>query len=78
MKEFTKDELSKYNGKNGAPTYFALKGKVYDVSKNELWADGEHMWMHNAGQDLTEFFGKAPHDEGILERYLLVGTLKKD
>jgi predicted heme/steroid binding protein len=78
MKEFTKDELSKYNGKNGALAYFALKGKVYDVSKNELWVDGEHMGMHNAGQDLTESLGEAPHDEGVLERYPVVGTLKKD
>jgi predicted heme/steroid binding protein len=25
MKEFTKEELSRYNGKNGTPTYFTLK-----------------------------------------------------
>ncbi|MGE4547308.1 MAG: cytochrome b5 domain-containing protein, partial [Desulfurella sp.] len=28
----TKDELKKYNGENGMPSYVAYKGKVYDVS----------------------------------------------
>jgi len=36
------------------------------------------MGMHNAGQDLTESLGEVPHDQGVLERYPVVGTLKKD
>jgi len=28
MKEFTKEELALYNGKNGNPAYVAYRGKV--------------------------------------------------
>lgn len=31
-KYFTPQELSYYNGENGAPIYLAVKGRVYDVS----------------------------------------------
>lgn len=33
MKTFTKEELARYDGKDASlPVYFAVKGKVYDVS----------------------------------------------
>jgi len=34
MRTFNKNELAKYNGKNGTPAYIAYKGKVYDVSRS--------------------------------------------
>jgi len=54
VKEFTEEELARYNGKNGAPAYIAYKGKVYDVSDSFLWRNGSHQVLHNAGADLTE------------------------
>ncbi|WP_290068715.1 cytochrome b5 domain-containing protein, partial [Lactobacillus intestinalis] len=42
MQEFTLEELKKYNGKNGNPAYIAVNGKVYDVTNNPHWKNGEH------------------------------------
>jgi len=33
MKEFSSEELSTFNGKEGRPVNIAFEGKVYDVSK---------------------------------------------
>ncbi len=75
-KQFTIDELKEYNGKNGKPAYIAYKGKVYDVTDDYLWTDGDHQGEHSAGADLTEKMSLAPHMEDVLERVKLVGTLK--
>ncbi len=75
-KQFTIEELKEYNGKNGKPAYIAYKGKVYDVTDDYLWTDGEHQGEHSAGADLTEEMSLAPHMEDVLERVKLVGTMK--
>ncbi len=75
MKTFTKDELAKYNGKNGMPAYIAHKGKVYDATGSSLWEMGEHQGMHVAGQDLTKDVLDAPHEEDVLTRLPQVGDL---
>ncbi len=75
-KQFTIEELKEYNGKNGKPAYIAYKGKIYDVTDDYLWTDGEHQGEHSAGADLTEEMSLAPHMEDVLERVKLVGTLK--
>ncbi len=75
-KQFTIEELKEYNGKNGKPAYIAYKGKVYDVTDDYLWTDGEHQGEHSAGADLTEEMSLAPHMEDVLERVKLVGTLR--
>jgi predicted heme/steroid binding protein len=76
MKEFTKEELSKYNGKGGMPVYIAHQGKVYDVTSSSLWESGEHQGMHACGEDLTDELADAPHDVEVLERFPVVGTVK--
>jgi predicted heme/steroid binding protein len=75
-KQFTIEELKEYNGKNGKPAYIAYKGKIYDVTDDYLWTDGEHQGEHSAGADLTEEMSLAPHMEDVLERVKLVGTLR--
>jgi len=40
MKVFTKEEIARYDGKNGNPAYVVYKGKVYDVSSSFLWKNG--------------------------------------
>lgn len=75
-KQFTSEELKEYNGKNGKPAYIAYKGKVYDVTDDYLWTDGEHQGEHSAGIDLTEKMSLAPHMEDVLDRVKFVGTLK--
>lgn len=73
-REFTPEQLEQYNGKEGRPAYIAYKGKVYDVTDNYLWADGDHQGEHTAGRDLTEEVVNAPHGEETLERVKPVGT----
>lgn len=75
QKQFTLDELKKYDGKNGRPAYIAYKGKVYDVSDDFLWVEGDHQGEHVAGRDLTEGMARAPHAEDVLERVPLIGVL---
>jgi predicted heme/steroid binding protein len=77
MKEFTKEELARYDGKNGRPAYVAYEGKVYDLSGSFLWHDGSHQVLHNAGTDLTDAMEQAPHDGDVFDKFPLVGTLRK-
>jgi predicted heme/steroid binding protein len=77
IKEFTLEELAKYNGKNMKAAYVANQGIVYDVSNSYLWKNGEHKG-HHAGRDLTEEIGKAAHGPGALMGFPVVGTLKND
>jgi predicted heme/steroid binding protein len=75
-KEFTEEELSRYDGKNGMPAYVAFKGKVYDVTGSFLWKDGNHQVLHAAGYDFSLIIEQAPHDEDVLERFPVVGELR--
>jgi len=74
-KKFTLEELKKYDGKDGRPAYIAYKGKVYDVTDNYLWIEGNHQGQHEAGKDLTEEMALAPHGEETLQRVKLIGVL---
>jgi predicted heme/steroid binding protein len=75
QRKFTLEELKQYDGKEGRPAYVAYKGKVYDVTDDFLWTDGDHQGEHVAGKDLTEEMAQAPHGEETLERVKLVGIL---
>lgn len=75
QRKFTLEELKQYDGKEGRPAYVAYKGKVYDVTDDYLWGDGNHQGEHAAGKDLTEAMAQAPHGEETLERVKLIGTL---
>jgi len=74
-RKFTSEELKQYDGKEGRPAYIAFRGKVYDVTDNYLWTDGDHQGEHAAGKDLTEAMANAPHGEENLERVKLIGVL---
>jgi predicted heme/steroid binding protein len=74
-KKFELEELKKYDGRDGRPAYIALKGKVYDVTESDLWAEGEHQGLHEAGKDLTEEILDAPHGEEMLKNVKLIGKL---
>lgn len=78
MKEFTPEELARYNGENDAPTYVAYQGKVYDISSSKMWRSGLHMKRHRAGADLSTDIQAAPHDPDVLERFPQVGVLLKE
>ena len=74
-RKFTLEELKQYDGREGRPAYIAFKGKVYDVTDDFLWVDGDHQGQHVAGKDLTSEMSFAPHGEETLERVKLVGVL---
>lgn len=76
-KQFTLEELSKYNGTNGMPAYAAVNGIVYDFSLVPAWGGGTHFGVY-AGKDLTKEFN-ACHEGGakILEGIPKVGVLIK-
>jgi len=76
MKEFTREELARHNGKNGSPALVAYKGKVYDVSSSFLWKNGSHQVLHNAGLDLTDAMKQAPHNGDVFTQLPMVGTLQ--
>jgi len=78
MKSFSKEELTRYNGKKGAPAYIAYKGKVYDASNSFQWKNGRHQVVHNAGEDLTGGLEQAPHGVELLERLPEIGILRED
>jgi predicted heme/steroid binding protein len=75
MRTFTREELRRYRGEDGAPIHFAYQGKVYDASESWHWRGGEHQVMHSAGEDLTEALALAPHGEDLLARLPVIGLL---
>lgn len=76
MKEFSSEDLARYDGQEGRPCYVAHEGKVYDVTASKLWKSGLHMRRHRAGVDLTTDIQAAPHGPEVLERCPQVGILK--
>lgn len=74
MRIFTLEDLAYYNGTNGRPVYVAYKGIVYDVSNAPQWRGGQHHG-HTAGGDFTQILQFAPHGEGILRTFPVVGVL---
>ena len=53
LPEYTMDEVAKHKGPGGTGVWFVYQGKIYDVSKSDLWVDGDHQGMHSAGRDIT-------------------------
>lgn len=72
MKNFTKEELMKYNVKNGSKTYIVYKGKFYDLSGSNKWENGIHLNMLHAGNDLTGILDIAPHGTEFLVDFPIV------
>lgn len=76
LEEFTLEELSQYDGKDGADAYVAVEGYVYDVSDSDYWMDGVHQGQVQAGQDLTETLEtESPHGTEMLDRVPKIGVL---
>jgi predicted heme/steroid binding protein len=75
QKEFTRQQLSEFDGRGGRPAYIAYKGGVYEVTGSFLWMGGRHQALHRAGEDLTEVLDTSPHGKDLLERVPLIGKL---
>lgn len=76
MNTFTQSQLSLRNGQDRQEIWVAVNGKIYDVSESRMWKMGRH-YDHWAGQDLTEELADAPHLPEVIEKFPLVGMLKK-
>lgn len=72
--QLTKEELAKYDGKNGNKAYVAVDGVIYDFTPLGGWKEGEHNGF-KAGTDLSEDILKAPHGKSTLEKATIVGEL---
>ena len=72
---FTLKELEEFDGKEGRPFYVVFEGKVYDLSKSQLWIEGSHMGIHTRDENLSETIKEAPHTKETLERLPVIGTL---
>jgi len=58
QKTFTKEELSKFDGKDGRPCYVALNGVVYDLTNIKGWKNGGNGHGILGGKDWTAAFEK--------------------
>ncbi len=76
LREFTLEELSQYDGKDGNPAYVAVNGKVYDVTDVPAWRGGSHQGEVVAGIDATAFISRSPHGASVLNGLKVVGKLK--
>ncbi|WP_290033110.1 cytochrome b5 domain-containing protein [Ligilactobacillus cholophilus] len=75
LKEFTKEELKQFDGKNGHKAYVAIEGDVYDVTDIPGWKNGEHHG-NLAGNDVTDaLLNKSPHGTRVLSKLTKVGKL---
>lgn len=74
--QFTLEELSQYDGKNGRAAYVAIGGVVYDVTSEKLWVNGIHLGV-SAGKDLTSQYKTCHKNNNILEKLRKVGVLRK-
>ena len=75
QREFTVEELSNYNGKNGSPVYTSINGKVYDMSGVPKWGTGNHFGIL-AGKVLDNEFKQCHSDNlSIIDRAKEVGVL---
>jgi len=70
------EELAQYDGKEGRAAYFAYNGEIFDATDSRLWKNGSHMGRHQAGCDLTEVLGQAPHGEDKVLALPKVGKLR--
>ncbi len=72
---FTRERLSKFDGKEGRRAYIAYSGKVYDVTDSAEWEEGDHEGEHSAGMDLTQAMDDAPHFPDELDAFPVIGRL---
>lgn len=73
--DFTREDLARFDGREGRAALVAVDGAVRDVTGSRLWLEGAHMRRHAAGADLTAALAQAPHGAEKLEGFPVVGAL---
>ena len=74
----TREELKKYDGRDGRSAYIAVSNVIYDVTASPSWNYGSHYGKHLAGCDLTEELKSAPHVRTVIERFPVIGQIGTD
>lgn len=73
--ELTLEELAEYDGLEGRKAYIAVDGKIYDVTDDPNWPNGNHNG-YQAGNDWSEEIGAAsPHGSAVLAGVPQVGVV---
>ena len=67
-RNFSVEELRRYDGTRGARKYVAFEGVVYDVTECPKWRPDLHEGLHFPGQDLSLELPKAPHSQEVFSR----------
>ena len=59
---FTLSDLAKFDGQNGNKAYIAFNGKVYDISDQQNFVNGVHIFDSRikAGTDISQYISSAP------------------
>lgn len=74
-RNFTVEQLAKFDGKNGMPAYVAVNGTVYDVTNNRAWAAATHFGLL-AGKEYSQEFATCHEgQQSILTTLPVVGRL---
>lgn len=75
LKEYTLEELAKFDGKEGRPAYVAVHDFIYDVTDyiSTVWVGGIHFGIL-AGTDATKDFDTC-HNHSVLEKLKIIGKL---
>lgn len=76
IKEFTLEELAKFDGKGGNPAYVAINGIVYDVTDQKSWGGGTHFGLYS-GKDLSAAYNLCHTSSPVLSNLKTVGVLKQ-
>lgn len=76
MKVFDREELARFDGKDGRPAYVAYLGKVYDLTGTPESEHGDH-YGHPFGVDLTDAMDDAPHADNLLFELEVVGVYEE-
>jgi predicted heme/steroid binding protein len=77
-REFTAQELMRFDGEQKKRVNISYEGIVYDVSSSYLWKSGRHQAVHFAGLDLSGQLEETPHGVKLLKRFQIVGRLKEE
>lgn len=73
LKTLTMDQVARFNGSFGVPSYVVANGMVYDVSHIPSWTAGRHFGQI-AGTDVTAALD-CHNGQTVLNRARLVGVL---
>lgn len=75
LKNYTVDEVARFDGQDGRSAYIIVSGLVYDVTNIKAWSQGKHYGV-TAGKDVTNYFETCHHNEKEkLNKLTVVGSV---